>query len=137
MQVKLSWKCSLGEFYSHEKRNKEKKNTRIYINKHHHKLSLPPAYSLETYSFFSCLGSNFICLLSYTYNNTLFFSLVNLFGGFLYIYIYLYLFIYLWLWWVFLADRGLSLVVESGSYSPVVVCGLLTVVVSLVVEHGL
>ena len=32
---------------------------------------------------------------------------------------------------------GLSLVVASGGYSPVLVCGLLTVVASLIAEHGL
>ena len=32
---------------------------------------------------------------------------------------------------------GFSLAVESGGYSPVAVCGLLTVGASLVVEHGL
>ena len=32
---------------------------------------------------------------------------------------------------------GFSPVVESGSYSLVVVCGLLTAVASLVMEHGL
>ena len=36
-----------------------------------------------------------------------------------------------------IAARGLSLFVESGDYAPVVVCGLLIVVVSLLVEHRL
>ena len=50
---------------------------------------------------------------------------------------YIYLFIYLfWLHWFFVAARGLSLVAVSGGYS-VTVRGLLTVVPSLVVEHGL
>ena len=39
--------------------------------------------------------------------------------------------------WVFVAVRGLSLVVASGVCSPVVVHGLLIVVTFLVVEHGL
>ena len=33
--------------------------------------------------------------------------------------------------------EGFSLIVVSGGYSLVVVCGLLIVVASLVVEHGL
>ena len=47
-----------------------------------------------------------------------------------------HLFICLWLHWVFIAVRGLSLVVVSRGYSLVAVHGLLIVVVSLV-EHGL
>ena len=47
------------------------------------------------------------------------------------------MFIYFWLCWVFVVARGLSLVVASGGYSFVVVHGLLIVVASLVVEHGL
>ena len=47
----------------------------------------------------------------------------------------IYLFIY-WLRWVFVAVRGLSLVVASGGYS-VAVRGLLIAVASLIVEHGL
>ena len=46
------------------------------------------------------------------------------------------LFIYFWLRWVFVAARGLSLVAESGSYSLLVMRGLLIVVASVVVEHG-
>ena len=46
------------------------------------------------------------------------------------------IYLYFWLHWVFIAVRGLSLVVASGAYS-VVVCGLLIVVASLVAEHGL
>ena len=42
-----------------------------------------------------------------------------------------------WLRWVFVAAHGLSLVVESGGYSPVVVLGLPCVVASLLAEHGL
>ena len=34
---------------------------------------------------------------------------------------FIYLFIYLWLSWVFLAVQGLSLVTESGGYSPAAV----------------
>ena len=45
------------------------------------------------------------------------------------------LFIYFWLHWLFLAARGLFLVVASGAYSLFVVCSLLTVVASPVVEH--
>ena len=44
---------------------------------------------------------------------------------------------YLWLFWVFASARGLSLAVANGSYSLVVVQGLLIPVVSPVVEHGL
>ena len=44
---------------------------------------------------------------------------------------------YFWLPWVFVAMCGLSLVVDSGGYSLVVVHGLHIVVASLVVEHGL
>ena len=60
------------------------------------------------------------------------------------------LFIYLFLHWVFVAVRGLSLVVASGGYSSlrcagfslqwllfVAVRGLLIAVASLVAEHGL
>ena len=42
-----------------------------------------------------------------------------------------------WLHWVFTAALGLSLVVESGSYSLVEVPRLLTAVASLVVGRGL
>ena len=45
-------------------------------------------------------------------------------------------FIYFWLCWVFVAARGLSLVMVSRGYT-VVVLRLLTAVVSLVAEHGL
>ena len=48
-----------------------------------------------------------------------------------------YLFIYFWLCGVFVAARGLSLVVASGGYSLFAVCGLLIVVASLVAEHRL
>ena len=51
--------------------------------------------------------------------NILFSFLINLF-------IY-YLFIYFWLSWVFVAGRGLSLVMASGGYSSL----------HLVAEHGL
>ena len=44
---------------------------------------------------------------------------------------------YLWLCWVFASARGLSLAVANGSYSLVVVQGLLIPVVSPVVEHEL
>ena len=39
--------------------------------------------------------------------------------GFVYLFIYLFIlkFIYFWLRWVFIAVRGLSLVVASGGYS--------------------
>ena len=46
------------------------------------------------------------------------------------------LFIY-WLHWVFIAAHGISIVVESGSCSLVVVHGLLISVASLVEEHRL
>ena len=43
-------------------------------------------------------------------------------------------FIYFWLHWVFVAVQGLSLVVVSGGYSPVVVPGPPIVVAALVAE---
>ena len=49
---------------------------------------------------------------------------------------YTVLFIY-WLHWVFVAARGISIVVESGGCSLAVVCGLLISVASLVEEHRL
>ena len=42
-----------------------------------------------------------------------------------------------WLCWVFIDAQGLSLVVVSGGYSLVAVCGLLIVMASLVAEHAL
>ena len=42
-----------------------------------------------------------------------------------------------WLFWVFFAVLRLSLVVESGSYSLVMMCRLLIVVTSSAAEHGL
>ena len=47
------------------------------------------------------------------------------------------IFIYFWLCWVFVAAHELPLVAVSGSYSLVVVCGLLIAVASLVAKHGL
>ena len=44
---------------------------------------------------------------------------------------------YFWLHWVFVVACGLSLIRESGGYSPVEVCELPIAVVSLVAEHGL
>ena len=44
---------------------------------------------------------------------------------------------FFWLRWVFVATCRLSLVAASGGYSFVAARGLLIVVVSLVVEHGL
>ena len=44
---------------------------------------------------------------------------------------------YFWLHWVFVAARGLSLVVAIGGLLFVVVCGPLIAVASLVAEHGL
>ena len=56
----------------------------------------------------------------------------------LFFFFFLDLFIYFRLRWDFIAARGLSQVaVVSGSYSVVAVLGLLIVVASLVVEHGL
>ena len=50
---------------------------------------------------------------------------------------FIYLFIYVWLRWVFfVAARAFSSCGERGLLF-VAVCGLLTVVASLVVEHGL
>ena len=45
--------------------------------------------------------------------------------------------IYFWLCWVSIAAYGLSLVMVSGSCSPVAVHGLLIAVASLVSEYGL
>ena len=45
--------------------------------------------------------------------------------------------IYFWPCWVTLTVGGLSLVVVSEDYSLVAVCGLLTVVASLVAEQRL
>ena len=46
------------------------------------------------------------------------------------------LFMYFWLCWVFVTAHGLSLVMESRGSSLVLVCRLLTVVASLVLEQG-
>ena len=43
--------------------------------------------------------------------------------------------IYLWMCWVIDAMHGISLVVLSQGFSIVAVCGLLTVVASVFVEH--
>ena len=45
------------------------------------------------------------------------------------------LFIYFWLLWIFIAERGLSLVAKSWGYSLIVVHRLLVVVASLAGEH--
>ena len=45
--------------------------------------------------------------------------------------------IYSWLCWVFIAVLRFSLVVASGGYSLVAVCGFLSAVASLVAEHRL
>ena len=47
----------------------------------------------------------------------------------------MHLFIYFWLQRVSVAVHGVSLVVVSGVYSLVTMCGLLIVVVFLIVEH--
>ena len=47
------------------------------------------------------------------------------------------LFVYFWLHWVFVAVRGLSLVVASGSYSLVATLWLLVAITSLVAEPRL
>ena len=44
----------------------------------------------------------------------------------------IYIFTYFWLCWVFIAMRGLSLLVANGGYSPVALLGLLIAVASLV-----
>ena len=46
-------------------------------------------------------------------------------------------FFFFWLHWVFVAARGLSLVVVSRGLLFIAVCGLLIAVASLVAEHGL
>ena len=60
-----------------------------------------------------------------------------LFFFFFFINLFIYLFIYFWLRWVFVAARGLSLVVVSGRPLFVAVHGLLIPVASLVAEEGL
>ena len=45
--------------------------------------------------------------------------------------------LFIWLHWAFIAVCGLSLVVASRGYLFLLVFGLLTAVVSVVVEHGL
>ena len=45
--------------------------------------------------------------------------------------------LFIWLCWVFIAVHGLCLVASSMDYSLVGVHGLLIVMASLVVEHGL
>lgn len=52
------------------------------------------------------------------------------------IFLKIYFYIFIWLHWVFVAVRGLCLVVESRGYAPVVLCTLLITVVSLVAELG-
>ena len=54
-------------------------------------------------------------------------------------YLFICLFVCLWLHWVFVAARGLSLVVASGGYSLLQCAGFsfLISVASLVAEHGL
>ena len=42
-----------------------------------------------------------------------------------------------WLWWVFVAAHGLSLVTVSRGCSSQQVCGLLTMMASVVAEHRL
>ena len=56
------------------------------------------------------------------------------FGNHKFVFSFMYLF---WLHWVFIAARGLSLAAESGGYSLVALCQLLTAVTSLVAEHRL
>ena len=47
------------------------------------------------------------------------------------------LFIYFWLRWVFTVAGGLSLILASGGYFSLAVCGPLIEVASPVAEHGL
>ena len=47
------------------------------------------------------------------------------------------LFIYFWLRWVFTVAGGLSLILTSGGYFSLAVCGPLIEVASPVAEHGL
>ena len=56
---------------------------------------------------------------------------------YLFFLIYLFYLFYFWLNWVFIAARGLSLVVASRGLPFVAVCRLLIAVASLVAEHGL
>ena len=64
-------------------------------------------------------------------------SLIPLLSLCKFIYLFVCLFIYFWLHWVFIAARGLSRVAASTGYSLLWCAGLLIVVASLVVEHGL
>ena len=59
------------------------------------------------------------------------------FYTYIHIYMYNYMYICIAMLGLHIAARGLSLFVESGDFSLVVVCGLLIVVVSLLVEHRL
>ena len=52
-------------------------------------------------------------------------------------YVFILLIYLFWLCWVCVAAHRFSLVAASGGFSLVVMCGLLIVVASLVVEHGL
>ena len=54
--------------------------------------------------------------------------------GFILLFIDLF---YFWLLWVFVAVRGLSLVAASGGHALAAVHSLLTLVGSLLVDHGL
>ena len=59
-------------------------------------------------------------------------------GFFPFLKILFILFIYFWLCWVFVAARGLSLVVASGGYSSLQCAGFsLQWLVALVVDHVL
>ena len=57
--------------------------------------------------------------------------------NFTFIFIYLFIYLFFCLSWVFAAVHGLSLVAASGGLLFIAVCRLLTVVASLVAEHGL
>ena len=51
------------------------------------------------------------------------------------LFLFSFSFVYFWQHWVSIAALGLSLVVASGGYSPVVVCCLLATVVSCCKAH--
>ena len=50
---------------------------------------------------------------------------------------YLFIYLFIWLCWVFVSVRGLPLAAASGGHSSSRCVGPLTIVASLVAEHGL
>ena len=72
----------------------------------------------------------YMCMHGYTHRYILIHIYIISFFSFVFFFSF-------WLHWVFIAERGLSLVTASGGLLFVVVRGLLIAVASLVVEHGL